>query len=59
MEFQLSPGLNTTARNHLLNFKSSTGFSVLSFGNCVTEIFMSCRAFGGRIARNMRAVFAR
>jgi hypothetical protein len=44
---------------NILNFRSNTGFSVLSLGSCVTEIFMICRALGGRIARNIRAVFAR
>lgn len=26
-------------------------------GSWVTDIFMTCRALGGRVARNMRAVF--
>lgn len=41
--------------SHLLNFKANVAFSSLALGNCATEIFIVCRAFGGSNERNMRA----
>ena len=50
--------MRKVAKKHILNLRWSVTGSVTVIGSVLTSTFISCRAFGGRRERNIRAVFA-